>query len=126
MQCVWCESKKSCSIKKHIIPTHECDLGDAKWAVCWVNYKALLIACGVIGAVLVLALTVCICCCCCCKKDRSAKYAKEDAKVDRKKSEMKEKHAERRKERKEKTDEIRRKYGLVKDETPYSKFTNDE
>ncbi|KAH3719809.1 hypothetical protein DPMN_062684 [Dreissena polymorpha] len=38
-----------------------------------VNYEALIIACSVIGGLLILALTVCICCCCCCKRDKSAK-----------------------------------------------------
>ncbi|XP_045169920.2 pituitary tumor-transforming gene 1 protein-interacting protein-like isoform X2 [Mercenaria mercenaria] len=112
VQCVWCASSKKCMLKEHVIPTSECGLADAKWAVCWVNYEALIIACSVIGGLLILALTVCICCCCCCKGNKSAKYAKEDAKYDRKRAEMKAGQAERRAERKEKTDEIRRKYGL--------------
>lgn len=125
VQCVWCASTKKCMLKEHVIPTSECALSDAKWAVCWVNYEALIIACSVIGGILILGLTICICCCCCCKKDKSAKYAKEDAKNDRKKSEMKAGHAERRAERKAKTDEIRRKYGLIKEDNPYSRFDDN-
>ncbi|WAQ94873.1 hypothetical protein MAR_007344, partial [Mya arenaria] len=56
------------------------------------NYEALIIACSVIGGLLVLGLTVCICCCCCCKGNNKAKYAKEDAKFERKKADLKSKH----------------------------------
>ncbi|XP_060552646.1 pituitary tumor-transforming gene 1 protein-interacting protein-like isoform X2 [Ruditapes philippinarum] len=112
VQCVWCASSSKCMLKEHVIPTSECGLADAKWAVCWVNYEALIIACSVIGGVLILGLTICICCCCCCKGNKNAKYAKEDAKYERKKTEMKAGQAERRAERKAKTDEIRKKYGI--------------
>ncbi|XP_052248462.1 pituitary tumor-transforming gene 1 protein-interacting protein-like isoform X2 [Dreissena polymorpha] len=123
VQCVWCSSSSKCVLKKNAIPTDECGgLSQARWGVCWLNYEALIIACSVIGGLLILALTVCICCCCCCKRDKSAKYAKDDAKNARKKEDMKAKHDERRAERKAKTDEIRKKYGLVKEENPYTRF----
>ncbi|KAL4222949.1 hypothetical protein ACF0H5_018990 [Mactra antiquata] len=125
VQCLWCASSKKCLIKEHVIPTSECGLSDAKWAVCWLNYEALIIACSVIGGILIIGLTVCICCCCCCKKNNAAKYAKEDAKYERKKAEMKASQSERRAERKAKTDEIRRKYGLVKEDNPYTRFEDE-
>ncbi|XP_052801629.1 pituitary tumor-transforming gene 1 protein-interacting protein-like isoform X2 [Mya arenaria] len=121
-QCVWCQSTKACMLKQHVIPTSECALSDARWAVCWLNYEALIIACSVIGGLLVLGLTVCICCCCCCKGNNKAKYAKEDAKFERKKADLKSKHEDKKAERKAKNDEIRRKYGLVKDDNPYTRF----
>lgn len=123
--CVWCNSNKQCLHKNKLIPTDECALADARWAVCWLNYEALIIACSVIGGLLILGLTVCICCCCCCGKGNKAKWAREDAKVERQKIERKQKNADKKAERKAKTDEIRRKYGLIKDDTPYTRF-NDE
>lgn len=125
VQCVWCNSKKQCLLKNKLIPTDECGLADAKWAVCWLNYEALIIAVSVIGGLLILGLTICICCCCCCRKGNKEKWAREDAKLARQNNERKARNADKRAERKAKTDEIRRKYGLIKDDTPYTRF-NDE
>ncbi|KAJ8311019.1 hypothetical protein KUTeg_011429 [Tegillarca granosa] len=85
------------------------------------NFEALIITMAVIGGIILLALTVCICCCCCCKNKKS-KYAKEDAKMERKTEERKAKQSEKRAERKARTDEIRRKYGLIKEDNPYQRF----
>ncbi|XP_060086080.1 pituitary tumor-transforming gene 1 protein-interacting protein-like [Ylistrum balloti] len=123
-KCMWCKSKNSCLLypSGDILPHSSlCPLDDARWGVCWVNFKVLLIVMGCIGGIIVLAIAICICCCCC-KKNSSASYAKEEAKVERKKMERKAKSDERRAERKSKTDEIRRKYGLIKDDNPYSRF----
>ncbi|KAK3590691.1 hypothetical protein CHS0354_006380 [Potamilus streckersoni] len=119
-QCVYCQSAKTCKLKKSIIPTDECALSDAKWGVCWVNYEALIIAISVIGGVIVLGIV--ICCCCCCRGKGKEKLQRWEAKWERDRAERKAKSDERRAERQQKTDEIRRKYGLVKDDAPYTRF----
>ncbi|KAL3832126.1 hypothetical protein ACJMK2_024015 [Sinanodonta woodiana] len=119
-QCVYCQGAKKCKLKKSIIPTDECSLSDAKWGVCWVNYEALIIAVSVIGSVIFLGIV--ICCCCCCRGKGKEKLKKWEAKWERDRTERKARNDERRAERQQKTDEIRRKYGLVKDEAPYTRF----
>ncbi|XP_061179997.1 pituitary tumor-transforming gene 1 protein-interacting protein-like [Saccostrea echinata] len=126
-KCLWCKTNSKCVPYPtgDVLPKSSlCSLSEARWGVCWVNFEALIIAMGVIGGVIVLAITVCICCCCCCKKDNKNKYAKEDEKWERKKKERQEKANERRAERKSRTDEIRRKYGLMKDDN-YQRFDNE-
>lgn len=126
-KCLWCKTNSKCVPYPtgDVLPKSSlCSLSEARWGVCWVNFEALIIAMGVIGGVIVLAITVCICCCCCCKKNNKNKYAKEDEKWERKKKERQEKSNERRAERKSRTDEIRRKYGLMKDDN-YQRFDNE-
>ncbi|XP_033761391.1 pituitary tumor-transforming gene 1 protein-interacting protein-like isoform X2 [Pecten maximus] len=124
-KCMWCKSKSSCLLYPtgDILPHSSlCPLDDARWGVCWVNFKVLIIVMGCIGGLILLTITICICRCCCCRKNNSDSYAKDEAKVERKKMERKAKSDERRAERKSKTDEIRKKYGLIKDDNPYSRF----
>lgn len=126
-KCLWCKTNSKCVPYPtgDVLPKSSlCSLSEARWGVCWVNFEALIIAMGVIGGVIVLAITVCICCCCCCKKNNKNKYAKEDEKWERKKKDRQEKANERRAERKSRTDEIRRKYGLMKDDN-YQRFDNE-
>ncbi|KAJ8314367.1 hypothetical protein KUTeg_008928 [Tegillarca granosa] len=122
-QCLWCFEHNTCMLYPtgEVLPTKHCALSKARWGVCWVNFEALIITMAVIGGIILLALTVCICCCCCCKNKKS-KYAKEDAKMERKTEERKAKQSEKRAERKARTDEIRRKYGLIKEDNPYQRF----
>ncbi|OWF39976.1 pituitary tumor-transforming gene 1 protein-interacting protein-like isoform X2 [Mizuhopecten yessoensis] len=124
-QCLWCKSKNTCLLYPtgDILPHASlCPLEDARWGVCWVNFKVLIIVMGCIGGLIFLVITICICKCCCCKKNNSASYAKDEAKEDRRKADRKAKSDERRADRKTKTDEIRRKYGLIKEDNPYSRF----
>ncbi|KAK3108691.1 hypothetical protein FSP39_013483 [Pinctada imbricata] len=127
-KCLWCHTDSSCKPYPtgHILPkSSDCALNDARWGVCWVNFKVLLIVMGCIGGIIILAVTICICYCCCCRKKNKAKYAKEDAKWERQKQERKDKADERKAERRARNDEIRRKYGLIKDNTPYQRFEDD-
>lgn len=124
-KCMWCKSKSVCLLYPtgDILPHSSlCPLDDARWGKCWINFKVLIIVMGCIGGLIVLTITICICYCCCCRKNNSASYAKEEAKVERKKMERKAKSDERRAERKSRTDEIRKKYGLIKEDNPYSRF----
>uniref|UniRef100_K1QH90 PSI domain-containing protein n=1 Tax=Magallana gigas TaxID=29159 RepID=K1QH90_MAGGI len=112
-KCLWCKTNSKCVPYPtgDVLPKSSlCSLSEARWGVCWVNFEALIIAMGVIGGIILLAVLV---------------YAKEDEKWDRKKKDRQEKSAEKRAERKAKTDEIRRKYGLMKDDN-YQRFDNEE
>ncbi|CAC5367292.1 Pituitary tumor-transforming gene 1 protein-interacting protein [Mytilus coruscus] len=125
-KCLYCKSNGQCTpypVGKVLPPSSVCKLDHARWGVCWLNFEALIISMGVIGGLIIMVVTVCICCCCCCK-DNKKKYAKEDEKWERKKADRKEKANERKAERRAKTDEIRRKYGLMKDDNPYERFEN--
>jgi len=122
-KCLWCNSDKSCQAYpiSSVLPTKLCSLDKARWGVCWLNFEAMIISVSVIGGIIILALTVCICRCCCCRGNNKRRYEKEDARQNAQKMERKAKSDARREERKERLDEIRRKYGLMKDE-PYQRF----
>ncbi|KAA8591959.1 hypothetical protein FQN60_017333 [Etheostoma spectabile] len=84
-------------------PASLCQLAEARWGVCWLNFEALIITLAVIGGVIIISIVACCCCCCCCKKRRSRNV-----------------------ERKARHDQIRKKYGLMTDpDHPYSKFENE-
>ncbi|KAK7109313.1 pituitary tumor-transforming gene 1 protein-interacting protein-like [Littorina saxatilis] len=123
-KCLWCNSDKSCQLypyKKVLPPKGMCALDEARWGVCWLNFEALIIGVSVTGGIIILAVTICICRCCCCGGKNKRKYDKDDARYDAQKMERKAKSDDRKSERKERLDEIRRKYGLMKDE-PYQRF----
>uniref|UniRef100_A0A8B9PZQ9 PTTG1 interacting protein n=1 Tax=Apteryx owenii TaxID=8824 RepID=A0A8B9PZQ9_APTOW len=90
-------------VRRILPPTDLCELRSARWGVCWVNFEALIIAMSVVGGMILIMLGVC--CCCCCRKKSKKQVLK--------RAEMKSRH-----------DEIRRKYGLFKEENPYAKFEN--
>ncbi|CAH1790027.1 unnamed protein product [Owenia fusiformis] len=125
-KCLWCNTgKQKCKPYPvgDIIPrASACPLDDARWGVCWVNFKVLLIVMGVIGGVILLSLGCCIYCCCCRSKGNRTKYLKEEAKMERDREDRKLRSDERRADRQKKHDEIRKKYGLVKDDNPYQRF----
>jgi len=76
------------------------------------NYKAMLIAMGVIAGVLLISLFCCIYCCCCRSKGNRKKYEREDARLERDREEREMRHSERKAERQNKYDDIRKKYGI--------------
>lgn len=125
-KCLYCKTNGKCMLYPTgnvLPPPHICALDEARWGVCWLNFEALIISMAVIGGIIILSLTICICCCCCCKNNKK-KYEKEDAKWERKQAARQEKADIRKADRKVRTDEIRRKYGLVKDDNPYERFEN--
>jgi len=127
VSCYWCESSKKCAEYPvgDIFPQKEdCPLSEARWLECWLNFEALLISMGVIAGVILISCCCCCVYCCYCKGKNKARYAKEDAKLERQKEERKMRQEERRAERKAKNDEIRKKYGLVKDDSGYTRFEN--
>ncbi|CAM4600084.1 pituitary tumor-transforming gene 1 protein-interacting protein [Lepidochelys kempii] len=126
VSCLWCSSNKKCMDYpvKNLLPPHSlCELSSARWGVCWVNFEALIIAMSVVGGVILVAL--CICCFCCCRKKKSKKPDKDDEKAAREREQRRVRQEERRAEMKSRHDEIRKKYGLFKEENPYAKFENN-
>ncbi|XP_077129884.1 pituitary tumor-transforming gene 1 protein-interacting protein-like [Ranitomeya variabilis] len=106
---------------RHILPSSSlCTLKDARWGICWVNYEALIITLSVIGGAIILSLI--LCCCCCCRKKKNRNSSLETEKSVREKEERRVRQEERRVQMKSRHDEIRKKYGLFKEDNPYSKF----
>uniref|UniRef100_A0A8D2JEH1 PTTG1 interacting protein n=1 Tax=Varanus komodoensis TaxID=61221 RepID=A0A8D2JEH1_VARKO len=124
--CLWCSSTKKCMqypVRNILPPSSLCELSSARWGVCWVNFEALIIAMSVVGGLILITLF--ICCCCCCRKKKNRKPDKEDEKAAREREQRRIRQEERRAEMKSRHDEIRKKYGLFKEENPYTKFENN-
>ncbi|KAJ8024717.1 Pituitary tumor-transforming protein1 protein-interacting protein [Holothuria leucospilota] len=122
-KCMFCFTGNKCMKYPagDIIPkSKDCDLSKLRWGTCAINFKALLISMGVIAGVIILSLSCCIVYCCCCRGPsgrQRRKWAKEDAKEERKKAERQMKQDQRKAERQARNDEIRRKYGLLQNES---------
>ncbi|ELK33846.1 Pituitary tumor-transforming protein 1 protein-interacting protein [Myotis davidii] len=89
-----------------------------------VNFEALIIAMSVVGGLILLAVATCCCYCCYCRKKKSRKPDKSEEKAMREQEERRIRQEERRAEMKSRHDEIRKKYGLFKEENPYARFEN--
>ncbi|CAK8673043.1 pituitary tumor-transforming gene 1 protein-interacting protein-like isoform X2 [Clavelina lepadiformis] len=129
VSCLWCNNPKKCLDYpvKHVIPNNaDCSLSAARWGVCWLNFEAMIISVSVIGGVLLIGITLCFCkCCgCCCFKKDSSKYLAEQARLDRERQERSMRQDERKQDRQRRNDEIRRKYGLVRD-NGYQRFQDE-
>ncbi|XP_027440264.1 pituitary tumor-transforming gene 1 protein-interacting protein [Zalophus californianus] len=127
VSCLWCHTNKACldyPVSRILPPTSLCKLSSARWGVCWVNFEALIITLSVVGGAVLLAVAVC-CTCCCCRKNRSRKPDKSEEKAAREREERRIRQEERRAEMKSRHDEIRKKYGLFKEENPYARFENN-
>ncbi|KAM9231864.1 pituitary tumor-transforming gene 1 protein-interacting protein [Leptosomus discolor] len=134
--CLWCASSGRCveyPVRRVLPPADLCELRSARWGVCWVNFEALIIAMSVLGGTILITLGVCCCCCCCKKKSKKqvlegspvlSKPDKDDERAAREREKRRVRQEERRAEMKSRHDEIRRKYGLFKEENPYAKFEN--
>ncbi|KAM6065098.1 pituitary tumor-transforming gene 1 protein-interacting protein-like [Theristicus caerulescens] len=135
VQCLWCASSGRCveyPVRRVLPPADLCELRSARWGVCWVNFEALIIAMSVVGGTILIMVGVC--CCCCCKKKSKKQVSegfpvfsepdKDDERAAREREKRRVRQEERRAEMKSRHDEIRRKYGLFKEENPYAKFEN--
>ncbi|XP_061752099.1 PTTG1 interacting protein a [Nerophis ophidion] len=119
--CLWCIRTSSCMTYpvRTILPPHAlCPLNDARWGLCWINFRNLIITLSVLGAVLIIAFLVCLFCCCKCENFGASRFA---AKMERQVNRTKSKQEERRAEMKQRHQEVRKKYGL-NGPNPYSKF----
>ncbi|KAJ8415674.1 hypothetical protein AAFF_G00402310 [Aldrovandia affinis] len=127
VSCLWCQTNSTCldyPVKHLLPPSSLCQLSEARWGVCWVNFEALIIAMAVVGGTILLSITVCCCCCCC--KNRPAGLDQDEERFVRKREEVKQRFENRKAERRTRHDEIRKKYGLIPDsDHPYSKFENE-
>ena len=120
-QCYYCDENNECHfyILKSMVDG-KCNMKHAYFHTCKLNLEVMLIIVGVLSGIAVLIILI-LCCYCCCKR-KGIKISKDDLKWARQREERKQIAAERRKERAERTEEIRKKYGLVKDSNPYQKF----
>ncbi|XP_018621045.1 pituitary tumor-transforming gene 1 protein-interacting protein-like [Scleropages formosus] len=124
VSCLWCRTTKKCLDYpvRTVLPPHSlCPLAEARWGLCWVNFQALIITMAVIGGVIIIAIFICCFCCCKCKNIGSKRT---ETKMEMQEEMRKARQMERKAEMKERHDEIRKKYGLAK-ENPYSKFENN-
>ncbi|EHH51818.1 hypothetical protein EGM_12113, partial [Macaca fascicularis] len=100
-----------------------CEPSSGGWVGVFVNFEALIITMSVVGGALLLGIA--ICCCCCCRRKRSRKPDRSEEKAMREREERRIRQEERRAEMKTRHDEIRKKYGLFKEENPYARFENN-
>jgi len=118
-RCMYCKTDSSCipyPIGEVIPSSSVCALDKARWAVCWLNFEAMLISVSVIGGIIIIGVTTFFICCCCCRGGGKKKLARDDARHEEQKMERKARQEDRRTERKGRLDEIRRKYGLMKED----------
>ncbi|XP_017324920.1 PTTG1 interacting protein b [Ictalurus punctatus] len=122
--CLWCSRTQQCLDYpvRTLLPPHSlCPLNDARWGNCWVNFQTLIITMCVIGGVIIISVFICCFCCCKCENfgsKRTNEHVEREAEIRRVR------HGERKAEMRSRHDEIRKKYGLMK-ENPYSRFENN-
>lgn len=122
--CYFCSETKRCGYYPYrkIIPSHDdcASFSEVYWGVCFISLQATVITVSVVVAIILISLT--ICCCCCCRRRKRHMLIRENKRLEEERLERQARADERRSERKTKTDDIRRKYGLVKEDTPYTRF----
>ncbi|XP_014676061.1 PREDICTED: pituitary tumor-transforming gene 1 protein-interacting protein-like, partial [Priapulus caudatus] len=131
VRCLYCFKDKSCKLypKETILPGNDvCPLGEARWGpkLCWFNLKALIISMAVVAGTILVSVCCCVYCCCCRSKGNKEKYEREDAREVSRREERRQQHEMRMAERTENNDNIRRKYGLLKDGVPYQQMNNEK
>ncbi|XP_053700167.1 pituitary tumor-transforming gene 1 protein-interacting protein isoform X1 [Synchiropus splendidus] len=128
-KCLWCFSTNNCTeypVSWLLPPASVCRLSEARWAVCWLNFEALVVTVGVLGGIIILSFLVCCCYCCCCRRRQSRRPDYEEEFYARRREEMRQRADDRKFERMARHEDIRRKYGLMGDsDHPYSKFENE-
>ncbi|XP_065199321.1 pituitary tumor-transforming gene 1 protein-interacting protein-like isoform X2 [Sycon ciliatum] len=126
-ECYWCAANKDLNIsgptgspcqKRSVWKlTTSCSDTYHLYPSCKISGLAVLIITICVVVLVVVAFVTCICCCCCCGGKRSKrKWAREDDKDKREREDRRIRQEGRRTERKARNDEIRKKYGLYKDE----------
>jgi len=128
-KCLWCPTAAISCITYpagSVFPNAVCNLTDARWLNCWVNFQVLLIMIGVLGCVILIALLTCFYCCCCKTSSSSLRRRerRDDEQAQRHRAERQAKSDARKADRESRYDEIRRKYGLSNGKQ-YAKFDND-
>lgn len=122
--CYYCSMTRRCGFYpyKRLIPSHDdcAYFSEVYWGVCFISLQGTVITISVVVGTILLALVVC--CCCCCRKRQNSKWLRDMARMEEERRQRQERADERRSERKARNDDIRRKYGLVREETPYTRF----
>ncbi|XP_076858241.1 PTTG1 interacting protein b [Brachyhypopomus gauderio] len=125
VSCLWCISSQKCSdypVQTVLPPRSLCPLSDARWGKCWVNFQTLIIALSVIAGVIIIAVLVC--CFCCCKCENIGRSKRTEERLERQTDLRRVQQEERKAQMKSRHEEIRKKYGLTKDNS-YSRFENN-
>ncbi|XP_018410320.1 PREDICTED: pituitary tumor-transforming gene 1 protein-interacting protein-like [Nanorana parkeri] len=127
VSCLWCTANNTCldyPVKTLFPPSSLCALSNARWAACWINFEALIIAMSVVLGAILLSVFVCCCYCCYCRKSsRTRLLEAEEENLIREREKRKQESLQRKNERTIKHNEIRKKYGLLHDmDHPYSTF----
>ncbi|KAG9271755.1 PTTG1 interacting protein b [Astyanax mexicanus] len=124
VSCLWCNTDQRCvdyPVQSVLPPASVCRLAEARWGKCWVNFQTLIITLSVLALVILIAVVVC--CLCCCKCENIGRSRKVDEREARQADLRRVRNEERREQMKSRHDEIRKKYGLMKDNS-YSRFEN--
>ncbi|XP_035030337.1 PTTG1 interacting protein b isoform X2 [Hippoglossus stenolepis] len=82
--CLWCGPTQQCIDYpvRNLLPHRSmCPLDAARWGVCWVNFKVLMISMSVVAGVIIIIIG--IICCCCCSRCQGVGSKREDATVER-------------------------------------------
>ncbi|XP_061442751.1 pituitary tumor-transforming gene 1 protein-interacting protein-like [Rhineura floridana] len=128
-KCLWCSKNSTCMdypVRKLIPPSSLCKLTEAHWAICWVNFEAVIISIGVVAGFLLLLIVCCCCYCCHRRRPRGRLAEEEEERFIKDREEKRMQSLQRKHERKVKHDEIRKKYGLLQDsDHPYSRYENE-
>ncbi|XP_053295131.1 pituitary tumor-transforming gene 1 protein-interacting protein-like [Pleuronectes platessa] len=86
VNCLWCGLNKQCinyPVRSILPPSSICPLDWARWGVCWLNLKGLLIGLlAVAGSLLIIAIVL-VCCCCCFRCQPRVGSKKEAARMER-------------------------------------------
>uniref|UniRef100_A0A8C4NJH0 Pituitary tumor-transforming gene 1 protein-interacting protein-like n=1 Tax=Eptatretus burgeri TaxID=7764 RepID=A0A8C4NJH0_EPTBU len=121
VSCFWCFVDNSCKDypTSRILPTHSCQLSKVRWGMCWVNFEALIIAMATLAGLILLSVT--LCCYCCCRRN-CCSNANEDERWEQERRARLERQESRKAERRVRSDQIRRKYGLLNGDATYSQL----
>ncbi|EDV22289.1 uncharacterized protein TRIADDRAFT_59390 [Trichoplax adhaerens] len=117
--CYYCSKTDVCwyynpTFQHFIPPDSECPKADAFQGQCLFSTTVLIIAISSGAGVLIIAIS-CTIYCCCCRKNKK-KYLKEEQRHLAEIESRRTRNEQRKVERQAKRDDIRRKYGLLKDE----------
>ncbi|XP_076018094.1 PTTG1 interacting protein b isoform X2 [Genypterus blacodes] len=110
--CLWCFSTRQCieyTVRTALPHLSVCPLDEARWGVCWVNFRILIITMAALVGATFLALLICFLCCCKCLRSRKKKSI---AAAERKTRPRRTRAKDRKADMQFRHDEIRQKYAV--------------
>lgn len=124
-KCAWCKETGTCLPYNPVTDiTNLPNCGKNFYASnCVVNHKMVIVGVGIAAGLVILFVTGCTIWCCCCRgrKARAKKMKKQEDEYQAQRDAISDKHEAGRADRQEKTDAIRMKYGLKKNNA-YERF----